>query len=1062
MMKPIKLIISAFGPYAGTMPEINFEQFEEKGLFLISGDTGAGKTTIFDAICYALYGEASGSHRDTKNLRSEYAKDSVESFVDFYFSHQGRNYHVKRQPAYERMKQRGTGTILCPEKVTLYKDGERPIEGKKEVAAALEDVLCINVKQFKQIAMIAQGEFWELLNAKTEARTSILRTIFMTESYNKIEYILKDRKNKAYGKLDDVQKSVIQYLQGVSISEDSELYEEYKTLYERANRTESVWNIEEITQLLDCLLEEDKKRVAVLEKEAEIAEKDLKDKMNLVHVAKTDNEAISRLEELLVEKTSLESRKEEIEALKTNLERQKTATHIVKPSYDLWKSKQEEFAKTQGEIEEKKAGLLVAKERAVSAEEALKKCQEAEPRKESLKRMIDKISQEESKYGERDRLAKYIEALNAEKEELAKEEERIKKEDERLKEKTDELKKTVECFKGKPEELSEVKVVLGQMETLKSKIDVIVGKRIEEYQKRKTAVEQKQQTFDKAEKKYREAEQKRSNAETILDYNRAGLLAQHLRDGEKCPVCGSVHHPEPATLSAEAVTEEEYKAVQAEAEKAKNAKEEAVHAVIQAQSAYDEYSDTLYNDMLDCLEDRLYGATDMKGVTMEELILKIRQEHSIIGTRYKEHHTRKLLLESDCQKLERAQEDLEKARGQEIDAIREAMSTLAKKRQENETGLAAKNASIQGFNELMYKCWDEAETAREKALKEVSEIETAAEKAVNDKREADERKVGLEAAIETMKKTSEEQEKSAKELRGAFEQKLSEHRFEDEVRFLGYVVTDKEMEKTQERITKYQEAVSANAATVEQAKKDADGKEKKDITVLSEIVAAQDAKVKDLREKHSNIGYRIAGNCTIRTNIEKQQMKLNESKQEHAVCKRLYELVKGNTGNGKITLEQYIQAAGFDTIIRAANRRLLPMSEGQYELFRQEDSLGKKVNTFLDLEVLDNYTGHRRPVGNLSGGESFKASLSLALGLSDTVSSHVGGIQMDALFIDEGFGTLDRKSIDNAMEILLNLTGANKLVGVISHRDELIDNIPQQIKVKKTKNGSEMTFETGV
>ena len=232
------------------------------------------------------------------------------------------------------------------------------------------------------------------------------------------------------------------------------------------------------------------------------------------------------------------------------------------------------------------------------------------------------------------------------------------------------------------------------------------------------------------------------------------------------------------------------------------------------------------------------------------------------------------------------------------------------------------------------------------------------------------------------------------------------------------------------------------------------------MAVLKETARVQEAVVKTLQKKHADIERRIINNSNILTRIEEKSGELSKSRREYTVCQRLYNLVKGNTGNGKITLEQYIQATGFDTIIRAANRRLLPMSEGQYELYRQEDSLGKRSNTFLDLEVLDNYTGHRRPVGNLSGGESFKASLSLALGLSDTVSSNVGGVQMDALFIDEGFGTLDRKSIDSAMEVLLNLTGANKLVGVISHREELIDNIPQQIKVRKTKHGSEMIVVT--
>ena len=197
-MKPIKLIMSAFGPYAGTMPAIEFSQFEEKGLFLISGDTGAGKTTIFDAICFALYGETSGRFRDTKNLRSEYAKESTETYVDFYFSHQGREYHVWRRPEYERKKQRGTGVTSIKEKAVFYSENSIPIEGKTQVNEAVKELLHIDEKQFKQIAMIAQGEFLALLNARTDDRTKILRTIFQTSGYNNIEYRLKDRMDTSY------------------------------------------------------------------------------------------------------------------------------------------------------------------------------------------------------------------------------------------------------------------------------------------------------------------------------------------------------------------------------------------------------------------------------------------------------------------------------------------------------------------------------------------------------------------------------------------------------------------------------------------------------------------------------------------------------------------------------------------------------------------------------------------------------------------------------------------------------------------------------------------------
>ena len=242
-MKPIKLKMSAFGPYAGDVQEINFEQFEERGLFLISGDTGAGKTTIFDAICFALYGTTSGSYRDTKNLRSEYAKPDTKSYVDFYFSHQGKNYHVLREPSYERKKQRGSGVVAVKENAVFYEEGMAPIEGIVKVNAAVKELLHIDEKQFKQIAMIAQGEFWELLNAKTEQRTEILRTIFLTDGYKNIEYKLKDRMDASYAVKKKAEDSIIQYFGDVSADESEELAEALVELQERAKGAEvsGIW-----------------------------------------------------------------------------------------------------------------------------------------------------------------------------------------------------------------------------------------------------------------------------------------------------------------------------------------------------------------------------------------------------------------------------------------------------------------------------------------------------------------------------------------------------------------------------------------------------------------------------------------------------------------------------------------------------------------------------------------------------------------------------------------------------------------------------------------------------
>lgn len=235
--EPIKLIISAFGPYAGVTPEINFEKFEERGLFLIAGDTGSGKTTIFDAICFALYGTTSGTYRDTKNLRSEYAKDTDKSYVDFYFSHQGRKYHVWRQPSYERKKQRGKGVITEKESAVLYEDDKPPIEGITQVNHAIHEILHINDRQFKQIAMIAQGEFWGLLNARTEQRTEILRTLFQTDGYKAIEIKLKNRMDTAYKKKVTLENSVVQYFGDVLADPADESIGEWQELQKRAENS---------------------------------------------------------------------------------------------------------------------------------------------------------------------------------------------------------------------------------------------------------------------------------------------------------------------------------------------------------------------------------------------------------------------------------------------------------------------------------------------------------------------------------------------------------------------------------------------------------------------------------------------------------------------------------------------------------------------------------------------------------------------------------------------------------------------------------------------------------
>ncbi len=1059
-MKPIKLKICAIGPYAGKVLDIEFTDFEEKGLFLISGDTGAGKTTIFDAICFALYGKTSGTYRDENKLRSEYAADNVESYVDFYFSHQGRNYHILRKPSYERRKQRGTGFIQEKESATLYEEGKTPIEGLTQVNNAVKELLRIDEKQFKQIVMIAQGEFWNLLNAKTEQRTEILRTIFMTDGYKNIEYRLKDRMDASYSAKKKAEDSIVQYFDDVTAVEEGELSNELEELQKRASRSGSTWNIDEILSIIERLIESDKERIGELKSELKKAEAELAKKNEELALAKTNNAFIEKKEKLQKEKENLESRKTEIEEIKTLLERQKKATRNVNQAYVTWTKKQEEVASTKKSISDSETKLENAKVKATEAKSAFDNAKKLEPEADALKQTVAKITEEEPKYKQREDLKKKQKELIERDEQIKADELSLKAKEKALKEKITKLNKTVKELKDKPTELANVKNEGQKLSALLEKFNKIIDVQLPEKKKRESELERKQKAFKEARDNYDQAKKEYEEAERILEDSRAGLLAKKLVEGEKCPVCGSIHHPEPAKLKDSSITEEEVKELQETENKLQEKKNKAYTAVETAKTSLDEYLDQLSVEMKNCLEDPLLNI-DTTGSSLEELIKSVNDAKTDVEAKADERDEKCIGLEKDCKALKKAEKDLENASGEEKDNLDTALEELAKTKQDTAQELTTTNATLKTLEKLGFSDWKSALKERNQAETKKDNILSDITKADEGKKKADERVASLESEQKTLKTGLEKQEEDEKKLKEKLDKAVSANGFDSVDAMLEFVVSEDDISVSEKEINDYNQAVATNKKQLADAEADAKGKEVINIDELKAVCDEKNTGVTKLRRNCNNSENVLKMNEDKYKNILNRRSELEKADKDHKISKRLYELVRGTTGNGKITLEQYIQAAGFDGIIRAANRRLIPMSDGQYELYRQ-DAVGKKSNTFLDLEVLDNYTGHRRPVGNLSGGESFKASLSLALGLSDTVSSNLGGIQMDALFVDEGFGTLDRKSIESAMEILINLTGSKKLVGIISHREELMENIPQQIKVKKTKDGSRIEIEKGI
>ena len=1059
-MKPIKLIISAIGPYAGLLPEIKFDALEEKGLFLISGDTGAGKTMIFDAICFALYGTTSGTYRGTKNLRSEYARDSVQSYVDFYFSHQGREFHVWRQPSYERQKQRGSGVIIEKEKAILYGEGQAPIEGLTQVSNAVKELLHIDEKQFKQIAMIAQGEFWDLLNAKTDQRTEILRTIFLTNGYKNIEYKLKDRMDASYKIKTEAENSIIQHFGDVSSNEEDALFDELEDLKSRARRSGSAWNIDEILDVIERLILSDKEKLKCIEEDLKKAEAELEKSNKKFILAKTNNSFIEKRDKFREEKEELEKRGTEIEEMVLLVEKQKKATRHVNPSYDAWTKKRGEVSLIREQIRATESDLKTAKEAVKQAEEALNVAKKLEPEVDILKQTISRIDDEEQKYQQKEELTEKLKELEEHAKDISRKEAGLKEKKKALEEKIKALDKTAEELKDRPTELMEAKNKGEKLSNLLADLNKITDDQIPERENRKKALSEKQKAFLNARNRYEEARDSREEAEHILEDSRAGILAEKLVEGEKCPVCGSVHHPEPAKLKEASISEDGFKKLQKKEAEFQEKKNDANTEAEKAKTSLEEFEEQRRIIILDCMENPLLDM-ELKEESLEKLIEAAEEVKPQIERMVKENVTKCNFLDQDCRTLEKAEKDLKTAR-RETEKLNLEKEELNEDRQKTNQELAETAATLKTLEKLSFPDWKTAKRERRQAETKKNKISEDIRKAEEEKKKADDKVTAIISERKTLNGSLQQQEKDEEVLRKKLDKEVVANGFSSVEKMLTYVVNEDNIELSDKIINEYKQNVAMNKKQLADAESDAEGKEVTDIEALKAVCDERSANVNSIRKNRNNSENRISTNERKQKSILGRREELEKARRENTICQRLYNLVKGTTGNGKLTLEQYIQAAGFDGIIAAANRRLLPMSNGQYELYRQKDSLGKRSNNYLDLEVLDNYTGHKRPVGNLSGGESFKASLSLALGLSDTVSSNLGGVQMDALFVDEGFGTLDRKSIESAMEILINLTGSNKLVGIISHREELMENIPQQIKVKKTKDGSQITVEYGL
>lgn len=1084
-MKPTRLVMQAFGAYA-EQTEIDFTQFEEKGLFLICGDTGAGKTTIFDAISYALYGEASGSYRDTKNLKSEYVDKKVESFVDFYFIHQGKDYHVCRKPSFKYTNRNGKPDEQA-EKVIFYQpdgttlEGAKNVDGTKEKPGAVPQLLNMDAGQFMQVAMIAQGEFWKLLNAKTNERTDILRTIFQTDAYKKLEQKLKNRMDVSYAARKEKEQSISQSFREVKV-EPAEISEGISGileedlagdsqeqprsvaqricgLQEKLQDSKAVWNIEEMLTLLQAVIGEDTEKAKQKETVLAQAEEELQKLQGALVSAKDNNAILERYARTKEEQKVLESQKGLFEERRIQLDRRKQATYKVKPEYDAWVAKECEWERTKQLIADGAQTLADCQTRAGMADAKVKETEALRPEAEQYQKIVDKVREEEPRYKEREMLQHELGQIQLQLAAQEQQEAALGTAEQTLQKRIGELQAQQAMWKEEPQAFVQVQAAYDKLLDSQKKTESIAKNLIPAWRRKQQELEEAQREYRKKQDAYEAAKAAYTHADRLYRANLVGILASDLAEGEPCPVCGATHHEKLATLVEASVTEEQCKELKAVEEEKLDAFNQATARASSLRADVQAKEQQIKEEIRGCMTPEFIGGVE----ALEELIAIFERQRAKLVDAVVQSSEQLDTLQQNCERLREVEATLARAQGAETAQLAEQRKTLVEERQSLIAKQASAQATFAALQTLSYSDWEAAMQAGNHALARVTEIQTALDMAAKEKKFADEAVARVQASIATQKQALEQQKTDAQTLKQRLDEKLTACQFASVEEMQTQVATDVEIHAEETKLADYDKKVTEVAARLAQLEQEQDARHRTpvDLEQLQQAYTGKRAQVDTLRTALQTVMFRIQNNREKRQNICAQQTAYEKAKKENDISYRLYHLVSGQTGNGRITFEQYIQAAGFDSILQAANRHLLPMSDNQFQLYRQTNAVGKQTNTFLDLEVLDISTGKRRPVGNLSGGESFKASLSLALGLSDTIAENRGGIQMDALFVDEGFGTLDSKSLEETKDVLLSMSGENKLVGIISHRDELMD-IPQKLRVTKGRGGSRIQMETAV
>ena len=926
-MRPLRLTLSAFGPYAA-QTTLDLEKLGKGGLYLITGDTGAGKTTIFDAITYALYDHSSSGIREGSMLRCKYADDKTPTFVELEFEVHGVRYTVRRNPEYQRPKARGEGMTTEKADATLtYPDTRPPVTKAKDVTAAVQEIIGLDYNQFSQIVLIAQGQFTKLLNASTEERSRIFRKLFRTQRYAQLQERLQAEASALNQQRTAQNAKLDSLLGGLQFSPEDPDAEALRTLCAQTVPETALSLLDTLTARQAAALEEVGTALQATEAQLDTVQQQLGAAAQAQRLAQ-----------------QLAARQAELAA--------------AKPALDAARAEAGRHAGDAAQLDALTAQVTQAQS-ALAAYDAL----DTLCRQQTEARDAARLAAAQA-HKRRTQLDSLNAALAAAETELA----ALADTDTRLL-----------ALQNRSAQLTQRGEALAKLE-----------QRLADCQRQAKAAHKAQENYRAAAAAQDEARARRDALERAFLDAQAGLLAESLVEGAPCPVCGSTHHPARALLPHTAPTQAQVEAARQAAAEADRQAQNASAAAQSALAAANEAKTSLRRDAETLLPERFTTPEGTVPLTFALMTNVLAEENAALQTAQTDCKAQCRQAEADCRRKAQLEADRQ-AKTRQRPALEQAAA-------EADRSAAAQNASADALEgqiaerraALPYPRRADAQAALDKLEADRSTLRTGMDTAQRKLKQAEQTVAAAEAAVEAL---TAQQTAAQKEL----------------------------------------PARSAEELTAQQ----------------TELTAARET----LRNREKQLSAQLLPNRKTAAQYRAAAEARQTLESRWQWVSALAATAGGTlTSKQKIKLEAYIQMNYLDRILRYANTRLMQMTAGQYELERI-GAENQRSQSGLDLGVIDHYNGTRRSVKTLSGGESFKASLALALGLSDEVQSSAGGIRLDTLFLDEGFGSLDEESLELAIRVLSGLTEGDRLVGIISHVGALKDRIDRQVVVHKARTG---------